>query len=214
MTPAEFAQAFDVSRETTARLEILLGLLAHWTARINLVAASTLPDAWARHIADSAQLYALAPPEARSWLDLGAGAGFPGLVITAIAAEKSPKLAVTLVESDHRKAAFLRTAAQKMALAPVIHAARAESLPPHKADVVSARALAPLPKLLALASPFVGQHTVCLFPKGAEVDRELTDAERDWHSRLERTPSQTHPSACILRLSELRARNERPRHAG
>lgn len=197
----------DVSRETYARLETHLRLLAKWNQAINLVARSTLPDAWTRHVADSAQLISHAPADARTWLDLGSGAGFPGLVIAAIAAERRPALRLTLVESDQRKAAFLAAAAREMGLAPAIRADRAEALPPEPHCVVSARALAPLPRLLALAARFTGPETVLLFPKGSDADRELTAAEADWHYHLDAWPSLTNPGARILRFSELRPRS-------
>ena len=206
MNAQEFRATFGVSRETTARLECHLGLLERWSARINLVSRGTLADAWRRHAADSAQLFDLVPPGVRSWIDLGSGAGFPGLVVAAIAHEKAPGLAVTLVESDRRKAAFLRTAARSMGLEVEILARRAEELPARRYDVVSARALAPLPALLPLARRFAGPETVLLFPKGRNVERELTEALERWHTRVERLPSRTDPEATILRIRELATR--------
>ena len=208
MTPEEFGAEYGVSRETLLRLETLAQLLRRWSARINLVARGTLDELWARHVADSAQLLPLAPESAHHWLDLGTGAGFPGLVIAALAAEARPELRVTLVEADRRKVAFLQTAARAMHLAPEIRAARAEALPPLGADVISARALAPLPRLLALAAPHAAEEAVLLFPKGEGWDEELTRAAADWHTRVERVPSRTRPGSCILRMSELRPRNE------
>lgn len=210
---AEFAAAHDVSRETLARLETFAALLTRWTRRINLIAPSTLPDLWTRHIADSAQLFPLAPPEARRWLDLGSGAGFPGLVIAAIAAERAPGLAVTLVEADTRKAAFLAAAAREMGLAPEIRTERIEALtlaePP---DVISARALAPLTDLCAHAARLGHPNTVCLFPKGARAISELTEATRHWHYHVTKIASCTDTAATILRLTDINIRSIEQRH--
>lgn len=206
LAPEDFARCFDVSRETMVRLTAYSELLERWTRRINLVAPATLPDRWRRHFADSAQLLALAPEAARSWIDLGSGAGFPGLVIAALAAEQRPGLRVRLVESDARKAVFLSESARAMGLTVDVQAARIEDVLPAPHDVVSARALAPLDRLCALASRFAGPGTVFLFPKGAQVETELTAAARDWHSRVERIDSLTEAGAAILRISELKPR--------
>ena len=143
-----------------------------WNARHNLVAKSTLPDLWPRHMWDSAQLAALIPPEAKTLADLGSGAGFPGLVLAAL----RPDLAVTLHEATTKKCAFLQAAAERMALHVTIENARMEDQP-HKAfDVVTARACAPLPQLLDYAYRFTGPNSVCLFLKGQNVGSELTEA--------------------------------------
>lgn len=206
MTPAEFSREFDVSRETCQRLEAYIALLTRWNARINLVAPATIKTAWTRHVADSAQLLDLAPESASSWLDLGSGAGLPGLPVAALAAEKAPDLHVTLVESDTRKAAFLATAAREMDLDVTVEPHRIEALTPRPYDVVSARALAPLGRLCALAHRFSGRGTVFLFPKGARVDSELTAATAGWHIRAERIASRTDPEATVLRIVELEPR--------
>lgn len=207
MTPAEFARLFSVSRETRARLEHYVHLLARWNARINLVAPSTLADPWSRHIADSAQLFELAPAGAQSWIDLGSGAGLPGLPVAALAAEKAPGLRVTMVEADRRKAAFIAMAGREMGLAVGVEPRRVEAVPAHPHDVVSARALAPLPRLCTLAYRFRGARTVFLFPKGARLDSELTAATAHWHIRAERIASRTHPDAAVLRIQELEPRS-------
>ncbi len=206
MTPAEFSRRFDVSRETCERLEAYIALLTRWNARINLVAPATIKTAWTRHVADSAQLFDLAPVSASSWVDLGSGAGLPGLPVAALAAEKLPGLHVTLVESDTRKAAFLATAAREMDLDVTVEPHRIEALTPRPYDVVSARALAPLGRLCALAHRFSGRGTVFLFPKGARVDSELTAATAGWHIRAERIASRTDPEATVLRIVELEPR--------
>ena len=206
MTPAEFSREFGVSRETCERLEAYIALLRRWNARINLVARGTIDAAWARHVADSAQLFDLAPAAASSWIDLGSGAGLPGLPVAALAAERVPGLHVTLVESDTRKAAFLVTAAAEMGLDVTVEPRRIEALPARPYDVVSARALAPLDRLCALAHRFSGPGTVFLFPKGARLDSELTAATAGWHIRAERIASRTDPEATVLRILELEPR--------
>jgi len=206
VTPDEFAREFDVSRETCARLEVHIALLTRWNARINLVSKATIDTVWARHVADSAQLFELSPASASTWIDLGSGAGFPGLPVAALAAEKRPDLHVTLVESDTRKAAFLATAAREMDLDVTVEPHRIEALTPRPYDVVSARALAPLGRLCALAHRFSGRGTVFLFPKGARVDSELTAATAGWHIRAERIASRTDPEATVLRILELEPR--------
>lgn len=204
LTAEGFARAFDVSRETMERLQAFAALLERWNRTINLVAPQTLPRLWARHMADSAQLVRLAPEAARSWIDLGAGAGFPGLVIAALAAEMRPQLKLRLVESDRRKAVFLGEAARSMGLAVTIDACRIEEAPPAAQDVISARALAPLDRLCALAHRFAGPETVFLFPKGARLESELTAAARSWHIRAERIESVTEAGASILKILELK----------
>lgn len=207
MTAAEFAREFDVSRETCARLDAYTVILERWNARINLVARSTLDAVWVRHIRDSAQLLHLAPEGAARWIDLGSGAGLPGLPVAAIAAEKRPGLRVTLVESDTRKAAFLATAARTMGLDVIVDPRRIEDIAPAAFDVVSARALAPLDRLCRLAHRFSGPGTVFLFPKGAGVDSELTAAAANWHIHAERVASRTDPAAAVLRILELEPRS-------
>jgi len=206
VTPAEFSREFGVSRETCERLEAYIALLRRWNARINLVARGTIDAAWARHVADSAQLFDLAPAAASSWIDLGSGAGLPGLPVAALAAERVPGLHVTLVESDTRKAAFLVTAAAEMGLDVTVEPRRIEALPARPYDVVSARALAPLDRLCALAHRFSARGTVFLFPKGARLDSELTAATAGWHIRAERIASRTDPEATVLKILELEPR--------
>jgi 16S rRNA (guanine527-N7)-methyltransferase len=195
---------FDVASETAARLDALATVLIRWQAAINLVAPASLPRVWTRHIADSLQLWPLAPQTARSWVDLGAGAGFPGLVIAAMAAERQPALSLALVESDSRKCAFLAEAARAMGLTVDIQRRRIETDPPRRYDVVSARALAPLERLCGFAATHLAEGGVALLPKGAEVDRELTAAARAWHYRSTRTASLTDPAGVVLTVTELR----------
>lgn len=201
---ANFAETFDVSRETIDRLQAYAALLVKWNPKINLVAKSTIPDVWQRHMADSAQLWALAPKGAKTWMDIGSGAGFPGLVIAAIAAEKAPDLAITLVESDRRKSVFLQSAAREMGITVEVITKRIELLEPQNADIISARALSSLTQLLEFAEKHRKPSGVCLFPKGARVDSELTEASSCWHMAYETFPSMTDPDAVILRIGEFK----------
>lgn len=196
----------SVSRETSPRLAALADLIQEWSPRINLIAKGDLDAVWTRHIDDSVQLYALAPANARTWIDLGSGGGFPGLVVAALAAEADRPLQVTLIDSDLRKAAFLREAARQLDLPVEIQTRRIEAVPPTPADIVSARALAALPRLLALACPFCHPGTTLVFPKGRQAETELTHASRDWHIRVERLPSRTDPDATVLKITDLARR--------
>lgn len=200
---SDFQQRFNVSRETLERLNLYESLLKKWNPAINLVSASTLPQVWTRHFTDSAQLWQLRPASAALWLDLGSGGGFPGLVIAAIAAEQAPKMRVGLVESDARKASFLAQAGREMEISPEIHITRAESLPRQGADIVSARALAPLDKLLGLAHRHLSGAGICLFPKGKNSASELTRARKYWTFETEETPSVTDPGGKILKIGGL-----------
>ena len=190
-----FAEAENVSRETLERLRAFLALLERWQNRINLVGRSTLDDPWRRHILDSSQLAPLL--EGRVVVDLGSGAGLPGLVLAIL----NPELAVHLIESDARKCAFLREAARETAAEVKIHHSRIESLPPFVADTVVARALAPLTQLLEWGAKFTPR--VYLFPKGKDAELELTESTKKWRFRVEHIPSRTDPYATILRLREV-----------
>lgn len=192
----------DVSRETLERLKTYETLLKKWNPVINLVSKSTLDDAWTRHFVDSAQVFDLAPPAAH-WADLGSGGGFPGLVVAIIGAEKAPQMKVTLVESDQRKATFLRTVAREMDLPTEVIARRIEQVPPLRADVLSARALAPLDQLLGFANEHLARSGICLFPKGANHQSEIDAALALWRFDLHKVPSQTDPEAVILRIGDL-----------
>lgn len=206
MGPTEFAREFGVSRETIQDLQRYVELLGSWNARINLIGQSTRNEIWSRHLADSAQLFRMAPPDTTTWIDLGAGAGLPGLPVALIAAELAPHIQVTLVESDRRKAAFLQMAVRELRLAVAIETKRIEVLRETPYDVVSARALAPLDRLCVLAYRFKGPRTTFLFPKGERLDYELTQASASWHIHADRIPSRTHPGATILRILELEPR--------
>src|SRR5262245_57914755 len=204
--PTDFAEAFKVPRETIHRLTRFAELLAHWQKRTNLVAPSTLPTLWSRHFADSAQLTTLAP-KARLWLDLGTGAGFPGLVI-AILKAGTPDFRMHLAESNRKKCAFLAEVARATKAPVDIHAMRieelAESAETLRPEVVSARALAPLPRLLDLASPFFGEKTRGLFLKGRDSETEIAEARTRFDFGCRIHPSLTADHGCIAEVTKLR----------
>jgi 16S rRNA (guanine527-N7)-methyltransferase len=201
LDPSGFAALSGVSRETLARLEAYAGLLREWSAHINLVGATTLDDLWRRHFLDSAQLLHYVPAGTRSLIDLGSGAGFPGLVLAI-----SGVPGVELVEADARKCAFLREAARITAAPVIIRNARIEALPAHVVDVVTARGCAPLDRLLVLAQRFIGPDTVCLFPKGERVEHELAAARQAWTMDLTRHASRSDPRGVILCLRRVGSR--------
>lgn len=198
LTPEGFARLVDVSRETLDRFRAYHDLLAAWNRRINLVGRDTMGDVWRRHFLDSAQLFPLLPPKTRVLVDLGSGAGFPGLVLALLGVPE-----VHLVESDQRKAAFLREAVRITGVSATVHPRRIEQVAPFVADAVTARALAPLPQLLQWAARFSGPKTVCLFLKGRHALEELTAAAEAWKMRAERFPSVSDPAGTILRLETL-----------
>lgn len=200
---------FDVSRETLARLDRFVALLLMWQRRINLISPLTIPSLWTRHVADSLQLLQLAPalPHAKPpiWLDLGSGGGFPGIVIACALAEV-PGACVHLVESNMKKAAFLREAVRETGAPGVVHAARIGTLGPTLgafADYVTARALAPLPDLLEMIAPVLKKGAKALLPKGQDLDIELTEATKRWSIASESVPSKTSKSGRILIVHEL-----------
>jgi len=198
MTPDQFARQADVSRETLARLKRYAEMLEKWNRRINLVGRGTIEDLWRRHMLDSAQLLPLIPPDAGSLADLGSGAGFPGLVL-AICGVKN----VHLIEADRKKCAFLREVARETDTPVTIHNKRIEEIESFQADIVTSRALAPLPKLLDMAAPFTKKHSILLFLKGRSADGELTEAAKEWNMRVDQIPSQTDPEGMILRLEAI-----------
>jgi 16S rRNA (guanine527-N7)-methyltransferase len=207
----DFARAFDVSRETLVNLQTYAGLLAQWQRTINLVAPSTLPDIWSRHFADSAQLLALAPPDAKHWLDLGSGAGFPGLVVALMLAGRDGAK-VALIESDTRKAAFLSEVARHTGAPVDIYPHRIEKSATQARlgaiDMITARALAPLPRLLELAQPYFSTATVGLFLKGREAPAEVEAARAAWDFTSALVPSRTDSSGRIVVIRALKANTE------
>ncbi len=196
-----FSENLNVSRETLGRFDLWNALLRKWSKRINLVAPATLDAFWTRHALDSAQLARLMPDRATRWIDLGSGAGFPGIAIALMRMENHPAH-VTLVESNAKKAAFLRACIDETGAPADVLCARSESLPPKPYDVITARALAPLPKLLGLSEAFAGPSTVRLFLKGAEVQKEIEEARKAWVLKYESVPSLTDKTATILKIEE------------
>ncbi len=196
--PEDFAALSGVSRETLARLEAYAALLRQWNERINLVGRDTLRNVWRRHFLDSAQLLPHVPAGTRSLIDLGSGAGFPGLVLAILGVS-----GVELIESDARKCAFLREAARITEARVAVRHARIEAVPPREVDVVTARAYAPLDQLLVMAQRFIAPHTVCLFLKGERAGEELTAARRGWTMRAACHPSRADPRGVILKLEQV-----------
>lgn len=189
----------DVSRETLERLRCFEALLRKWTPKINLVAKSTLDHVWSRHIADSIQVFR-AGPAAPTWADLGTGGGMPGAVVALVAHAEAPDMRVTLIESDQRKCAFLRTVARETGVAFRVLSERIEVADPQTAHRVSARALADLKTLLGFADRHLHKDGVALFQKGANWQNELQDARRQWRFECERITSLTEDKAVILKI--------------
>ncbi|WP_425092370.1 16S rRNA (guanine(527)-N(7))-methyltransferase RsmG [Tropicimonas sp. S265A] len=194
----------DVSRETMDRLEAYVAILQKWNPKINLVASNTLSDVWVRHIYDSAQVFKALRPTTRHWVDLGSGGGFPGLVVGLLAHEAHPELNLTLIESDLRKATFLRTVIRETGISARVLSDRIEEAPPQAADVVSARALAPLPKLLGYVARHLAEEGVAVLLKGENAKSEVSEARKYWHFSCEETPSLTESRSVVLKLRDLR----------
>lgn len=198
-----------VSRETKSRLDIYVAELRRWQRALNLVSARTLPDVWERHVADCLQLVDV-ERQAETWIDLGSGGGLPGLIIAAM--DRTPH--VTLVESDSRKCAFLRSTARLMGVRVQVIESRIEDVGTKDielhADVVTARALAPLTTLIRYAQPFLSQGAIGLFPKGRAFAAELTDARESWTFTADVMASQTDREGRILRITGLTAKTEGP----
>lgn len=191
----------DVPRETMERLEAFASLLRSENEHQNLVSKASLDSLWERHIRDSAQLVHLAPPDARSWLDLGTGAGFPGLMVPLFHPAE-----VVLVESRKLRADFLRTAASTLGVTERVEilCARLESVAARPFDVISARAFAPLSKLLALAARFSTPETIWILPKGRNAKSELDAARSSWQGDFRLEPSLTDEEAQIVVASRVR----------
>ena len=203
---ADQLAGFDVSRESAARLEAFVALLVKWQQRINLIGPATVDDIWRRHIADALQLLPLIRGDVTRILDLGSGGGIPGLVL-AIALEQRGQVTVDLVESTGKKVAFLRQAVQLTGAPAIVHDCRIEKLArsgqPENVDLVTARALAPLSKLLDLAAPWLRAGAYGLFHKGRDVDSELTESAKSWRITCARHPSVVDPGGCILEVKEI-----------
>lgn len=196
--------AGPVSRETFERLLSFERVFRKWAQRINLVAPSTLDEVWERHILDSAQVVRLGGA-AKIWLDIGSGGGFPGLIIGSMIAER-PGASIDLVESNHKKAAFLQAVTGELGLPAKVHSKRIEDMHGVIAapDILSARALAPLPLLLELSAPWLEQTTVALFHKGRDYRQEIQDSSHQWRFDLVEHPSLTDAQGVILEIRNLR----------
>ncbi len=203
----EFANKIDVSRETLQRLSIFADLLPKWQSRMNLVADSTLDQIWKRHMLDSAQIIPLIRkyyPELDKpvWLDLGSGAGFPGMVAAIMGAGP-----VEMVESNTKKCSFLRQVLVQTGTEAKIHNCRIEDMPVKLANIITARALAPLPELLNLAHKFIGPETEFWLLKGQDVEEELTEATIYWNMEVEIHLSLSDPNGRILRVRKVRRKD-------
>ncbi len=190
----EFQTLTNVSRETMARLDIYRAMLEKWQPKINLVASGTLRDCWRRHFLDSAQLLPMIPESTQNLVDLGSGAGFPGLVLAILGVPS-----VCLIESDKRKIAFLRSVAQATSTKVEVVPGRIEQAPRFMADVVTARALAPLAQLVEYSLPFLSANGICLFLKGRQVEREIAELRQPL--TVTRFASRSDPSGVVLRIS-------------
>jgi 16S rRNA (guanine527-N7)-methyltransferase len=210
-TPESFQRTFEISRETLDRLKTYAQLLVRWQKTINLVAPSTLSDVWHRHFADSAQLWRYRPHEARVWLDIGSGAGFPGLVLAILGAEAGATHHI-LVESDSRKAAFLREVGRETGITVDILGMRIENPQTYAkvsaVDCITARALAPLPRLLEMSAPYFRSSTLGLFLKGRDVAAEIEQAAESWRFAYELKPSVTDRDARVVLLKALKPKRE------
>lgn len=200
---SQLVAGVNVSRETMSDLEAFAALTAKWTAKINLIARGTVDSIWERHIVDSVQLYQFAPKPFEKWVDIGSGGGFPGIVMAILAKEKNPQAQFVLIESDQRKATFLRTAARELNLPVQVIAERIETAPVQNADVVSARALTALSGLLSLTKRHLKQEGFALFHKGRQSAQEVADAQKSWSFDLEENASITDPDARILAIRRI-----------
>lgn len=190
--------SFDVSRETFARLELYAGLLEKWQNSINLVSKSSLSDMWQRHFLDSAQLYPLVKEKGGALADIGSGAGFPGLVLGILGVKD-----VHLIESDIRKAVFLREVARACDAPVKVHACRIEESPVQDAAIVTARALAGLPQLLDYAAPLLKEGGFCVFLKGQTAEEEIAAAQEKWKFSIKKQQSITGDNGAVLVLKEI-----------
>jgi 16S rRNA (guanine527-N7)-methyltransferase len=201
----------NVSRETLQRLEAYVSLLLQWQKTTNLIAPSTIPQIWTRHVADSLQLLDLVP-NSKVWVDFGSGGGFPGIPVACVLAEKSGAQ-VHLVESIGKKAAFLREAIRVTGTPAQVHGTRVEKYtegPVNSVDVVSARALAPLKVLCDQAFPLIAQGAIGVFPKGLDIAAELTEAAKYWNIDATTVASKTSPEGCIVIVKGLKPKSLKP----
>ncbi|WP_420548470.1 16S rRNA (guanine(527)-N(7))-methyltransferase RsmG [Curvivirga sp.] len=192
-TAEDFQKELNVSRETMEKLKQYDELLQKWQKKINLVGPATMPDRWRRHFLDSAQLLPLIPEDAKIHVDMGSGAGFPGLVLAIMTG-----MEVHLIESDLRKCLFMREVIRVTGANVTVHNKRIEKITDIKADVISARALASLSKLLDYANSFLKKDTLCIFPKGKRFEEELTELKYVWYIKEHRVTSVTDDEGVVL----------------
>ena len=198
MTPDEVCRLLGASPETSERLAAYVAVLGEWQPRLKLVGPGTVDEIWSRHVLDCGQIARYVPPTCRRLVDLGSGAGLPGLILAIMGVA-----GVEMVERDESKAAFLHAAANVCDVDVGIHRMRIEDLPRGPADVVTARALAPLDVLLPVTAPFLGEGSVAIFPKGRSVDEELKSAARHWHMWFSRHPSLSDEQSSILVINRI-----------
>lgn len=193
-----FLEHVDVSRETIEKLEIYANLLLRWQFKINLISTNSLKQAWHRHFLDSAQIFSILPKKATSAIDVGTGAGFPGLVLSIMGLEN-----VQLVEQNKKKCAFLYEVIRETEATASVHPCKIEKLPIKDYDVVLARAFMALDGLLKVVSPFFGKDTLGIFPKGLKVNQELTAASKNWKMKTAIKQSITSPDGKIVLVKDL-----------
>ena len=196
--PKAFLEHVNVSRETIEKLETYANLLSRWQSKINLISTNSLQQAWHRHFLDSAQIYSMLPKKAASAIDVGAGAGFPGLILSIMGMKN-----VQLVEQNKKKCAFLYEVIRETAATATVHPCKIENLPVKDYDIVLARAFMPLGGLLKAVSPFFGKDTLGIFPKGSKVNQELTAASKNWKMTTVIKQSITSPDGKIVLVKDL-----------
>lgn len=199
---SDWCARHDVSRETLERIEAYRQLLDRWARRINLIGPATRDDFWTRHALDSAQLLDIAGPAATRWVDVGTGAGFPGLILAALLANRRGA-EVTLIESSTKRCAFLREAVRLLQAPARVVEAKVEDVEPVPADVLTARAFAPLDRFLPQAARYAALGARILLPKGTDVASEVAQARKSWHFEVKSTVSRTDPRGWIIEISEL-----------
>ena len=197
-TEGIFISQLNVSRETLDLFLLYAEILAKWQAKINLISGSTIDNVWSRHFLDSAQLYDLVPRGAKTILDIGSGAGFPGMVLAVMGVKN-----VTLVEADSRKCLFLSEVLRQTGTHANIVNCRIEEFDGGCYDIITARALAPMDKLLTYINPHFGPSTKGIFLKGEQVDRELTKAKKQWKLEYRAVPSITNDRGSIIMLEKI-----------
>lgn len=198
-----FIETYNVSRETYELLKAYEASLADWQKKFNLVSNASLPDSWNRHFLDSAQLFQYIPEQAKTLLDFGSGAGFPGMVLAIMAAEKTPYLKVKLIESTGKKTLYLNEVKKIVGVNVEIINDRVEKLPSQKADVITSRAMASLNDLLNYTGRFAAPQTICIFPKGQKYAEEIAEARKNWKFDCQIHDSITSSEGKILVISRL-----------